>query len=174
MQIIHNVSGPEYVTVCTTSYFLTVIMQKGNTVIHDRWAMRKLVKMTEPRGGLSGTEVISTGGWAHCCWSTGSVFFIVNWWDLCLSQRWDWWRTVTSKWVLWSCCYISQLFEACFMKSLFLFRSYLFIHFHTQKPPSMTTSMWLFNASLLNSKLFIFRFPTEGTQKHQNNRGNRK
>lgn len=38
----------------------------------------------------------------------------------------------------------------------------------------MATSLWLFNASLLNSKLFIFRFPTEGTQKHQNNRGNRK
>lgn len=27
--------------------------------------------------------------------------------------------------------YISQLFEACFMKSLFLFRSYLFIYSHT-------------------------------------------
>lgn len=34
----HNVSGPEYVTVCATSYFLTVIMQKGDTFIRDRWA----------------------------------------------------------------------------------------------------------------------------------------
>lgn len=135
MQIIHNVSGPDYVTVCATSYFLTVIMQKGNMVIHDRWS-GNWRKWLNQEGGWVGqksfprvAELIATDQQDQV-----SLLWIDET-SVCPRDETDDLQSFLNGFygaaVNVEFPYISQLFEACFMKSLFLFRSYLFIHAHT-------------------------------------------